>query len=146
MIKLDFYLNDQNVIDRLVTEWEKYGSNFVIAYDFDDTVYDYHKKGRTYNDVVKLLGDCKLFGAHLVVFTANPEKNYPKITQYLMDNDIPFDAINETPEFIPIDIGNKKIYFNIFLDDRAGLSSSYYCLSEALEIMRDKKKDGELVD
>jgi hypothetical protein len=139
MMNVDFYLSDQNAINRLVTEWNQYKEKFVIAYDFDDTVFDYHNKGRVYSDVIELLRKCKEFGAHLVVFTANPDEKLPTIRDYLLDNSIPFDAINVTPDFIPIAVGTKKIYYNVFLDDRAGLSSSYYCLLEALETMKENE-------
>lgn len=134
---MDFYLNDENVIARLVTEWKQY-NNLVIAYDYDNTVYDYHKKGETYDDVINLLRGCKEFGAHLVVFTACPDEQFPEIREYLTTNNIPFDAINESPKFVPV-VGGKKIYFNILLDDRAGLSSAFCCLGKALLIMQEER-------
>lgn len=60
---------------------------------------------------------------------------FPDIIKYLEANHIPFDAINESPKFVPV-AGSKKMYFNILLDDRAGLSSAYKCLKAALEIMK----------
>jgi hypothetical protein len=134
----DFYLNESNVIRRMLNEWKQYGYRFVIAYDYDDTVFDYHKKGYTYDRVIQLLRDCKEFGAHLVVFTACTEDKYSQITEYLKDNNIPFDAINESPSFIPIAIG-KKIYYNVLLDDRAGLSSAFNCLLTALKVLKKER-------
>ncbi|QGQ95639.1 hypothetical protein EHS13_12465 [Paenibacillus psychroresistens] len=131
---MDFYLEDNNVIERLVTEWKQY-NNLVIAYDYDNTVYDYHHKGHKFDEVIQLLRDCKQAGAHLVVFTACVDDMFPTIMEYLQGNDIPFDAINESPSFVPV-TGNKKIYYNILLDDRAGLSSAYKCLKTALAIIK----------
>jgi hypothetical protein len=131
---MDFYLEDDNVIKRLVTEWKQY-NNLVIAYDYDNTVYDYHHKGHTYDDIIQLLRECKDFGAHLVVFTACTDDVFPNIMEYLKTNHIPYDAINESPKFVPV-TGGKKIYFNILLDDRAGLSSAYRCLKSALATMK----------
>ena len=37
----DRYLKGRHVYDRLMQELEKYGKLF-IAFDFDNTVYDYH--------------------------------------------------------------------------------------------------------
>lgn len=139
---MDYYLYDLNVINRLVDEWSKYGCNFVIAYDFDNTVYDYHNQGHKYDDVIGLLRECKEFGAHLVVFTANDEDKHPPIIDYLKTNNIPFDAINENPPFVPVQ-SSKKIYSNHFLDDRAGLSSAYYCLRLALQIMENRRRQND---
>ena len=55
---MDFYLNENNITERLIEEWKKYGE-IVIAFDFDNTVYDYHKKGHSYNQVINLLRECK---------------------------------------------------------------------------------------
>jgi hypothetical protein len=37
---------------------------------------------------------------------------------------------------------NGKIYANIFLDDRGGFDCAYETLSNALAIVREKRKDG----
>lgn len=131
---MDFYMEDANVIDRLVTEWKLY-HNLIIAYDYDNTVYDYHRKGHSYDAVIELLRECKAFGAHLIVYTACADEWHPDVIAYLNQNQIPFDAINESPDFVPI-TGNGKIYYNMLLDDRAGLSSAYRCLQAALTIMK----------
>lgn len=131
---MDYYLNDENVVNRLVEEWNKY-KTIVIAYDFDNTVFDYHNQGHIYDDVINILRECKKFGAYLIVFTANDEDKYPDIIKYLQDKNIPFDAINESPKFVPV-TSKHKIYYNILLDDRAGLSSSYNNLQNALDVMK----------
>lgn len=130
---MDHYRSDINVVKRLIKEWKQY-KNLVIAYDFDNTVYDYHGEGHTYHDVIELLRNCKAYGATLVVFTANNEDKYPFIINYLKSNNIPYDYINETPRNIPVKSKN-KIYYNILLDDRAGLSAAYKNLSMALYCM-----------
>ncbi|WP_205753440.1 HAD family hydrolase [Bacillus cereus] len=130
---MDFYLNDSNVINRLVKEWRTHGK-LIIAFDFDNTVYDFHKEGHTYHQVIELLRECKQYGAHLVVFTAKADEDFPEMIEYLKNNNIPFDDINESPDFVPFK--GKKIYYNILLDDRAGLSSAYHSLKKTLEIMK----------
>ena len=126
----DFYLDNTNAINRIVEEWRKY-KKIVIAYDFDDTVYDFHKKGRTYNDVIKLLQRCKKVGAFFVVFTACGKDEEEKIKLYLDENEIPYDKINENLDFIKFT--GRKVYYNIMLCDRAGLQSAYECLLESVE-------------
>lgn len=136
----DFYLQKENVVSRLVEEWEAHGK-LIIAYDFDNTVFDYHGVGHTYDNVIDLLRRCREFGAHLIVFTAKSDAEIPFMKQFLADNNIPYDSINENLNFIPFD--GRKIYYNILLDDRAGLESAYRSLATALEIMEMKKR-GEL--
>jgi hypothetical protein len=118
----DFYLNDNNVVNRLVEEWNKYGK-IIIAYDFDNTVYDYNNKGYTYNYVIELLQECSELGAYYVVFTSCEEDKFSFIKEYLKEKKIPFDKINENIDMIPFK--GRKIYYNILLDDRAGLKSAH---------------------
>ena len=131
----DFYLNESNVVNRLIEEWKKYGK-IIIAYDFDDTVYDFHEKGRIYNDMVSLLKRCKKVGAYFIVFTANNDINM--IEAYLTGSNIPFDKINENMEFIKFTA--RKIYYNVLLDDRAGLKSAYDTLLTVVEYMELERK------
>lgn len=128
----DRYLNDQQCIDRLLNEWEKYGM-IIVAYDYDSTVFDYGGRGDKFDNMVVLLRKVKKMGCHLVVFTSCNDDRFPEIKRYLTENDIPFDSINETPEFIPFK--GRKVYYNILLDDRSGMSAAYRILSEVCEIV-----------
>lgn len=131
---MDFYLDEENVISRLINEWEKYDS-LVIAYDFDNTVYDYHNQGHTYSNVIDLLREAKEVGMHLIVYTASPEEKYSFIKEYLIKNKIPFDTINENPQFVP-ETNKSKIYFNLLLDDRAGLAAAYSYLKYVINYIK----------
>ncbi len=133
---MDYYLNINNTVERLTEEWIKYGK-IIVAYDFDDTVYDFHKKGRTYNDVIALLQECKKYGAYFIVFTACGKEEEYKISEYLNANKIPFDKINDNIDFIKFT--GRKVYYNIMLDDRAGLQSAYIALSETLNNIKQFK-------
>ncbi len=42
--KMDFYLQANNSYNRLEEEFKKYGK-LIFCVDFDDTIYDFHKKG-----------------------------------------------------------------------------------------------------
>jgi len=132
---MDFYLNDENVINRLTEEWSKYGK-LIIAYDYDNTVHDYHKLGYVFENVISLLKRTKLIGANFIVFTCCNENKYDDIKKYLSINNIPFDKINENID--DIDFGGRKVYYNILLDDRAGLSSAYNCLLKVVEMIENK--------
>lgn len=127
------YLSNTACIYRLVDEYKKYGS-LVIAYDLDNCVYDYHSKGHNYIEVIELLKQAKEINCFMIVFTA--EKDLEKVKKTLNELQIPFDAINENPPFFKSDA--RKIYFNLLLDDRAGLLSAYTQLKETINIIKNK--------
>ena len=129
---MDYYMNDQNCVDRLFNEWKQHGK-IIIAYDMDDTVFDFHNKGLHYNDVITLLKDVKKIGSYFICFTGRTDID--NVKQYLLDKDIPFDKINENMEFA--DFTGRKVYANIYLDDRAGLSSAYDILKRTSVLMLD---------
>ena len=140
---MDFFLDDKNCVDRLFDEWKKYGS-LIVAYDYDNTVFDFYNKGYKYPKVIELLQECKKMGFHLTVFTSCNDERFPEIEKYLQENNIPFDGINETPDFIPFK--GRKVYFNILLDDRAGLSSAYDQLWKVIYAIRGHKSTKDLQD
>lgn len=117
---MDFYLKKENTFERLFKEYKVYNS-LVVAFDFDNTVYDFHQVGLGFKDVIKLLQNLKKIGCYLIVFTANDDEDFVK--KYCIEKKIPFDAINENPPFFKSK--SRKIYYNILLDDRAGLREAY---------------------
>lgn len=127
---MDFYLNKINTINRLVNEWYSYGK-IIIGVDFDDTIYDFHKKGRKHDNVINLLKQCKEVGCYIIINTCN--KDYEFIKKYCSEIGIEIDSINENMPFTKFD--TEKIYCNIMLDDRAGLESAYTALQTALNIV-----------
>lgn len=88
--------NKENCKRRLLEEYYKYGK-LTVAFDFDNTIYDYHKNGGDYSEVIQLLQDCSKLGFELILFTS------------------------------------KKPYYNILLDDRAGLEESYEILKYVVD-------------
>lgn len=129
----DPYLSDEQCVKRLVQDYKVHNS-IVIAYDFDDTVYDFHKKGSVYPKVIDLLRKAKKAGCYLIVWTGNQDTEF--IREYLAKNDIPYDAINENAPFDRST--SRKVYANLYLDDRAGLSASCSHLSQLLSIIQSK--------
>ena len=126
---MDFFLDNKNCVDRLIKEWNKYGT-IIVAIDYDNTVYDYYKVGHVFFDVIDLIREAKSMGCHVVVFTSCDESRFSEIDSYLSLVGIEYDSINETPDFIPFK--GRKIYYNILLDDRAGLRSAYEILKEVI--------------
>ena len=130
---MDYYLDDKNVVNRLIAEYRKHNS-LIVAYDFDNTVYDYHNEGHKYDELVELLRRLKSMGCYLIVFTSRSEVELDFVKTYLKSNNIPHDSVNENAPFAKFD--GRKIYYNILLDDRAGLRSAYECLNEFLLIIK----------
>jgi hydroxymethylpyrimidine pyrophosphatase-like HAD family hydrolase len=128
---MDYYLDTNNSLNRLLQEYNNYKS-IVIAFDFDDTVFDFHKKGRTYCNVIELLGQLKEINCYLICWTGQDDLEFVK--DYLKKNDIPFDAINENPPFHQAK--SKKIYANAYLDDRAGLKQVFDDLTTLVKTVK----------
>lgn len=125
---MDFYLNPENSFNRLLEEYKQYKS-LVVAFDFDDTVYDFHKKGRIYLDVIELLKKLKAINCFLICWTG--QENIEFVETYLTVNDIPFDSINQNPPFHKST--SKKVYANVYLDDRAGLKQVFDDLNNLIK-------------
>jgi hypothetical protein len=131
----DYYLNDNNCIERLKNELKSY-PYLIVAYNFDNTVYDVHNKGISFNNVIDALRECKNILCRgkfqLIAITDEHEDSFAK--EYLSLNNIPFDYINtNVPMFNP---KSGKIYYSILLDDRAGLKSSYHYLLSAIKFVK----------
>ncbi len=138
-ITRDPYLIENSSYKRLKDEYLKYGK-LIIAFDFDNTVYDYHKKGDTFNNVINLLRKLKDY-AYLIVFTNSPPERYSEIENYLKEQDIPYNGINENAPSIKAE--GRKIYYNVLLDDRAGLLQVYNELSRLYDEVIEPKRNSE---
>ena len=124
----DPFMNRERVKDRLRSEFRRYGK-LIIAYDFDYTVHNFHNEGYSYEFVSDLLRRWRPY-ADLIVFSASPESRFKYIKDYLDSKNIPFDTINS--EVLKRDY-TRKIYYNVFLDDRAGLGETAEILFELIE-------------
>ncbi len=126
----DRYIHTDECVARLVAEWRKHGK-IIIAVDFDDTLYDFHQRGDTFDNVAELLRLCAEQGAHICAFTASPPEKYAMVKARFTELGIPLASINENP--IPLPFGRHgKMYYNILLDDRAGLGMACIILNLAL--------------
>ena len=118
---------------RLLEEYKKYG-RLIVAFDFDNTIFDYHNNGGDYSEVIHLLNRCYKLGFYLVLFTC--EENLIELqakqrqTAEILGLDVNFKLyINESPIFTK----SEKPYYNILLDDRAGLEESYEILKYVVD-------------
>ena len=108
--------------------------NLFVAYDYDNTVYDYHNEGINYDKIISLLKVCKSLGFTMILFTGNEGEKLEIIKKDLNTREIPFDLINENP-LMP----TRKPYYNILLDDRAGLKEAYNYLKKLTDEIRNKE-------
>lgn len=120
--------------ERLIKEYETHGK-LVVGFDFDNTIFDVHNNGCNYSDVINLLRECKRLGFVLCLYTAELREDWLKWKiGYCKHFGIEPDYVNESP-LLP---GTKKPFFNILLDDRAGLESAYITLKEVVEYANSK--------
>ena len=124
---MDYFLSDENCYQRLKEEYKKYGK-LIFCVDFDDTLYDFHKLGRTYDDVINLLHRWENY-SEVVILTGNGEDKYEMIENYLNKKKIKHRGINCDSS---ISFGGRKTYGNVYIDDRGGLSSVYHILDRLI--------------
>lgn len=132
---MDYYLQANNSYNRLEDEFRKYGK-LIFCVDFDDTIFDFHKKGRTYDDVINLLKRWENY-SEVIIFTGNGEEKYDMIEKYLSDNRIKYNGINCNGS---VSFSGRKIYANAYIDDRSGLIQIY---NELLTLI-EKIEKGEI--
>lgn len=137
----DPYLNEHNCFIRLWEDYVKHGK-LVVAVDFDNTIFDLHKKGFEFTKVIELLKDCQTLGFPIVVFSAAPKERHQEIRNRCQEIGINISGVNEDVlrfgERDHMDYSKSKIYFNILLDDRAGLPSAYNILFKVVDKLLDK--------
>jgi hypothetical protein len=117
---LDQFLMPGASYNRLVAEYEKYGS-LHVGFDFDSTVYDFHQTGESYEMVRQLLRDLTQVGCKCYCWTAQNDLAF--VERFLADNNIPHEGINTGG----INLGweSRKPFYSALLDDRAGLHQVY---------------------
>lgn len=123
------------LLTRLINQY-KTQDRIIIAYDFDDTVRPYWCSScEDVKSILRLARD-KL-NAYLIVYTCNP--NHDEIVQYLTEEEIPFDSINENAPFIDETKIKGKLFYNVFLDDKAGLGETVKALEDLCYLAYNKK-------
>ena len=127
IITLDPYTDELKAADRLFKEWCLHGS-IIIGVDFDDTVYDCHSNGVEFPHTVTTLKRAQQLGAQLCVWTANADKELVEHTWNELG--LAYDYYNESP--VKVHDNQVKPYFNLLLDDRAGLESALTILIRAM--------------
>lgn len=132
---MDYYLSEEHCYQRLENEFKKHGK-LIFCVDFDDTLYDFHKLGRTYSDVITLLKRWEPY-SEVVIFTGNCEGRVSLIEEYLKDIGLKYVGINTDGS---ISFGGRKPYANVYIDDRGGLPLVY----KMLDALINKIERGEI--
>jgi hypothetical protein len=117
---------------RLRGDYLKHGSLFV-AFDFDNTVYDYHMAGIDYSEIINLLKECYELDFTLILFTSNEGRKLEDAEYFLKNIGVKYSYVNENPAF-----KTRKPYYNVLLDDRAGLVEAYTMLRELIDEIQDE--------
>jgi hypothetical protein len=89
---------------------------------------------------LKLVRECQELGFYIVLFTASPPERYDFMTNYCLGYGIKLDAINKNVITLPYG-NNGKIYYNILIDDRAGLKTSVEILEMLVNRVREERRN-----
>lgn len=129
------FFDNRICVDRLLKEASEHNDKLIVAFDFDNTIFDYHNTGDDYSAVIKLLQRCSSCGFIMILFTANEDpQRFEFQKAFCKHYGIRVDYINESPVMPE----TKKPYYNILLDDRAGLYESYCVLNEVVNCIESK--------
>ena len=131
--------NQQACLERLKNEYDKYGK-LIVAFDFDNTIYDFHKNGGDYSEVIDLLKECIKLEFDLILFTVDEDPNeVSEKVRWLVSNDLwSYKSSHFFVNTGPLFSGSRKRYYNILLDDRAGLEESYNILKQVIDYANSK--------
>jgi hypothetical protein len=131
LIVKDRFLDQSECVKRLCDDYKKH-KNLFIAFDFDNTVFDFHNVGDTFPKMESLLRMLKSLGFNLILFTGNEGEKLDSIISYCKERGYEPTYINENPI-----MKTRKPYYNILLDDRAGLNGAYQTLLLALNFIQN---------
>lgn len=134
------YLNFSNQFNRLLSEYKTH-KKLVIGFDFDNTIFDIYNQGGDYSEIISILQDCKREGFILCLYTAECSvKRLQWKIQYCEQFNIKPDYVNESPL---LNNETTKPFFNLLLDDRAGLESAYFILKQLIKYINDTELNKE---
>lgn len=125
----DPYFSTLTCVNKLLDQYALHKS-LIVAFDFDDTIFDYFKKGYRYPMVIDLLYRCQELGFTLIMLTTKESDDSSFQVEYCESLGIFVKYVNEGPVMPKA----RKPFFNVYLDDKAGLRQAY----EILEIVVDR--------
>ena len=98
--------------------------NQIIAVDFDGTLceHKYPEIGRANIPLIELMKELRAKGARIILWTCRGGKELSEAVEWCGTFGLAFDAVNENVEdarFKLKDFGCRKVYANLYIDDRA---------------------------
>ena len=116
---------------RLIEEYKKY-HNLIIGFDFDNTICGLDNE--SISKVILLLQECKKLGFTLCLYTISASDKWLEWkVKYCEYFGISPNYVNDSPVLR----GNRKPFFNILLDDRAGLTEACICLENVVNYIQN---------
>lgn len=135
-MKTDPYFSDSLCISRLKSKYRKY-NKLIVAVDFDDTIFDFYNTGAQYPKLISLLRECNSLEFPIIIYTARAPSEYRAVEDYVDKMGIRIAAINKN---LPgLGHSQSKVYYNILLDDKAGLEQAHYILQSTIEEIKNEK-------
>ena len=136
---MNSYLSERKAIERLKREYKQHGK-LICGFDFDCTIYDYHKEGLELQPVIDLLKRCSGLGFTMCLYTLTLKDSDMGISEKIAYCNKLGIAVHEINESSVMGINSQQVkhyhykpFFSILLDDRAGLSASYNILLTTLK-------------
>ena len=118
------YTNSDMAYNRLKNEYDTHGK-LIIAFDFDNTIYDCHFKGLQLECAVTAIKKAHDLGNEVYCFTANNDHDLVRKHSLEVLGFTP--NINESS--LDYMFESRKPFYSLLLDDRAGLDTSLRLLN-----------------
>ena len=127
--------NEDRCSRRLLWEYQNY-ERLIIGLDFDNTIKTV-KPDSPCDEVISLLQECsKLPKFCICLWSVCPDgdKEVLEKVKYCESLGIRIDYVNDSPFLSE----GRKAYFNVLLDDRAGLESAYNNLKFVIDSIKNE--------
>lgn len=131
----DPFFSTRRCVKRLFEVYKKHKS-IIIAVDFDETIYPYHDFNNRFPKLIKLLEECSKNNLEIIIFTSGLNSRHHLMREYCNINNIKISGINVNSQDLKFGGNGAKLYYNILLDDKAGLAQSYKILKKTLKLIK----------
>lgn len=122
----------EEVENKLVDTYIAHG-NLIIAYDFDDTIKPFNPEDSC-DVVINLIKRCQKLNFTTYLWTCREGSRLESAIGYCNNKGLYPTYINRMPGVLGAD--GRKPYYNILLDDKAGLDSAVEILTNVLNIIK----------